>query len=81
MSFSRMTLPINDMYIKPPCRDCTKETGRYPGCHDHCEKYIDYRRTLEEKKKVTRQARLEKSGLFISFRNKFKTGPSKHSEV
>ena len=24
--------------VQCPCKECTKETGRYPGCHDHCEK-------------------------------------------
>ena len=33
-----------------PCRYCTKDTGRYPGCHDHCEKpdYTAWRKQQAE---------------------------------
>ena len=26
-----------------PCHKCTTEIGRYPGCHDHCEKHIAWK--------------------------------------
>lgn len=40
-----------------PCRYCTKDTGRYPGCHDHCEKpeYQDWRKQERERKERERQ--------------------------
>ena len=36
------------------CRYCTKETGRYPGCHDHCEKpeYLAWRKQQAEIKAI-----------------------------
>ena len=37
---------------KAPCRDCTEETGRKPGCHSHCEEYKEWKQYLEEKKAV-----------------------------
>lgn len=42
------------MIIPCPCRDCTKETGRYLGCHDHCEKpeYLDWRKQQKELKEA-----------------------------
>lgn len=36
------------------CKNCTFETGRRPGCHDHCEKY------LEEREKHYKAKALEK---------------------
>ena len=38
-----------------PCRDCTEETGRHPGCHDHCdERYIPWRKKLDERNAAER---------------------------
>ena len=36
------------------CQYCTKETGRYPGCHDHCEKpeYLAWRKQQAEIKAI-----------------------------
>lgn len=33
--------------IGSDCRDCTE---RYPGCHDHCENYIEARKKWDEQK-------------------------------
>lgn len=46
--------------IECPCKYCTKETGRYPGCHDHCEKeaYIIWK---EQQKALKRRQKLESS--------------------
>lgn len=30
---------------KSKCKGCT---DRYPGCHDHCEHYKEYRKALDE---------------------------------
>jgi len=39
-----------------PCNGCTKETGRYPGCHDHCEdRYIPWRKELDAKNEAERK--------------------------
>lgn len=40
------------MIVRCPCQDCTKETGRYLGCHDHCQKpeYIKWREWQQELK-------------------------------
>ena len=50
--------------VQCPCKDCTKETGRYPGCHDHCEKeaYIiwkEHQKVLKKKQNQESSARLD----------------------
>lgn len=30
--------------LRPNCKDCTK---RYPGCHDKCESFIEYRKEYD----------------------------------
>lgn len=37
--------------MKAPCQNCP---DRYPGCHDLCVKYKDYREELEEYRKKQR---------------------------
>ena len=37
----RIDGPIRDI---PPCKDCT---DRYPGCHDKCSGYADWKSKLE----------------------------------
>lgn len=38
------------------CYECTE---RYPGCHDHCEKYADARQTWDNRKETIRQLKSE----------------------
>lgn len=39
-----------------PCDGCTEETGRHPGCHDHCEdRYKPWRKKLDEKNEAKRK--------------------------
>lgn len=45
--------------MNPPCKDCTFETGRYPGCHDHCDK-PEYLKWREEKRVIREKERLER---------------------
>ena len=72
---------IGDVWIPIPCKKCTKETGRYPGCHSKCERYLDFREKLDTKKKEARQHQFEKSGIYISYKNKYNRKNNKHSEV
>lgn len=46
--------------VKCPCKYCTKSTGRYPGCHDHCKKpeYLKWKDQELERKKQQDQERL-----------------------
>lgn len=39
------------------CINCTAETGRYPGCQDHCEYGVKAKREHEAKMKKIRKAR------------------------
>lgn len=41
-------------YIKC-CHDCVDD--RYPGCHDHCKKYLDAKAAYEAKKAEIRKAK------------------------
>ena len=34
------------------CKACTAETGRYPGCHDHCDKYAKEKAEWERNKAI-----------------------------
>ena len=72
---------VGDIWVPIPCKKCTTEIGRYPGCHSKCEKYLDFKNQLEEKKKKARQLQFEKSGLYISYNNKYSRKNNKHSEV
>lgn len=31
-----------------PCKKCTVETGRSPTCHSKCDRYLKWRRKLDE---------------------------------
>ena len=46
--------------IECPCKPCTKDTGRYPGCHDHCEKpdYLKWKNQEKERKEHEAKERL-----------------------
>lgn len=37
--------------MNAPCKGCTTETGRHPGCHDKCPKYKEFYERNEERKK------------------------------
>ena len=79
MSF--LDVPLCDVYVPSPCRHCTAETGRYPGCHDKCDRYIEFKQALEDKKEAARQAKFLRSGLYTAFNGKYRKGPKKSSEV
>ena len=34
--------------IKPPCKECKEKKENWLGCHDVCEKYKKYKKTLDE---------------------------------
>ena len=42
-----------------PCKPCTKATGRYPGCQDHCEKpeYLEWRKQEKVRKEYEARER------------------------
>ena len=46
--------------IECPCKFCTKDTGRYPGCHDHCEKpdYLKWKNQEKGRKEHEAKERL-----------------------
>lgn len=58
MSHSKNNTPWRDNHftVKPPCLNCEV---REPACHDHCDKYADYRKVVENvheaRRKQTRQ--------------------------
>lgn len=39
------------MILKPPCLDCP---DRYPACHDHCERYQQWKENHEQKRAAAR---------------------------
>lgn len=40
------------MIPPPDCKDCV---ARYPACHDHCTRYIEWRKLYDADHKYTRQ--------------------------
>ena len=54
------------MIITCPCKNCTKDTGRYPGCHDHCTKpeYKAWRDQENKRKKFQDQER----AMYVKYR-------------
>ena len=61
--------------ILAPCKDCP---DRYVGCHSKCEKYLSFRKKLNEHNKKTREElRIQKASysddeLKANFKNRFK---------
>ena len=55
--FSMENRYLSLAHIPSPCRQCTKETGRHPGCHGKCKKYISFRKELDEKSAEIRKAK------------------------
>lgn len=59
-----------------PCNTCTEETGRHPGCHDHCEdRYKPWKKKLDERNEAERKYRkqndtMSESGKRDMWRNK-----------
>ena len=46
------------MKPKPPCHNCE---NRHIGCHAECEKYIDFRKKLDDYNEVVKQDTLERT--------------------
>lgn len=40
-----------DSHIDSGCQRCTPETGRHPGCHAKCERYLEFVKKNNEIKK------------------------------
>ena len=55
--------------MQTTCKDCP---DRYPGCHDHCPKYLEQKAKNEEYKKQVKHA-MRVDSEFISIRSKQKT--------
>jgi len=54
-----------------PCSGCK---DREIGCHSTCDKYLDFRKRLEEKKELERQAKSENNilvGYYIQSKKKY----------
>lgn len=72
---------ISDVYLLAPCKKCTSETGRKPGCHSKCEKYISYKAAMEEKRELVRKAKEEYRPVSIRKRKSIRMKGAKHGEV
>jgi hypothetical protein len=46
-----------DSSIDNDCQGCTPETGRHPGCHAKCEKYLKFVEKNKEIKKKENEYR------------------------
>lgn len=44
---------------RAPCKGCTEETGRKPGCHSHCHDYKIYKKKMEERNEEINKKREE----------------------
>ena len=68
------------MAMIAPCMKCTFETGRHPGCHAECEKYIEWTKQNDEKRKKLSEAKTierlnsEARQRGYSIRRKFRKG-------
>lgn len=69
-------------FIPSPCKHCTVDTGRHPGCHAQCESYISYRVAMDEKNEKIRKARADFYEPAIRKNTKkMRMKGSKHGEV
>ena len=48
-----MAIPIDSpVRDKPPCKDCSE---RYPGCHNKCDKYKEWKKILDSANKARQE--------------------------
>lgn len=67
-------------WVKSPCKDCTE---RKIACHDHCEKFLEYRKKhLAEKERMYQEDKLKGQISQINYESYMKRqknkGPLKH---
>lgn len=62
---------LEDPMNKSPCKDCP-DRSIDPPCHDICEKYLDFRKSVVNRSRAKRKERNERDA-FIRTRN-FKKG-------
>lgn len=48
---------VRGLQERSPCKHCTEETGRYPGCHSKCDAYISFRSDMDEMKEKISKGR------------------------
>lgn len=48
------------------CKDCP---DRHPACHDHCEKYIQAKKDLQERKDMILKA-MQKDAIYMDYKRK-----------
>lgn len=48
------------------CKDCP---DRYPACHDRCEKYIQAKKDLQERKDMILKA-MQKDAVYMDYKRK-----------
>ena len=56
--------------LKAPCKDCP---DRYLGCHDHCDKFKEFRRNQDEFKRL-RKEKIEAENAYYDVRNSRRKG-------
>ena len=62
--------PLYAWQMKSPCMDCAE---RHEGCHGICEKYLFYRKSLDDEKAKKRQNELaEKQSANVLIQGKIK---------
>lgn len=47
-----------------PCKECTTDTGRSPTCHPNCDKYLKWKRRLDEVNAEKRRQMEEKRSMY-----------------
>jgi hypothetical protein len=50
------------MKPKPPCLDCK---DRYVGCHVKCEKYIEFRKSLDDHNRIVKEYNRDEARDFL----------------
>lgn len=70
------------VFVLTPCKGCTVDTGRRPGCHAKCKAYISYRTAMDEKNEKIRKARADIYGPEIKrVTKRMRMKGAKHGEV
>lgn len=64
-----------------PCRECHANHEEYEGCHDKCEKYLEYRRIHEEEVKAIKKRKYEANITHRKHANSFTPSSSDRNRV
>ena len=62
-----------------PCKGCTKETGRFPGCHATCPKWKAAEKVKKERREAERKENIVRSYIADEVKKAKRSGRAKNT--